>query len=61
MQSIHKRGIPNYQDPIHLIRQDQHNMLCYNGSYHVFYTDDLDRVTCQACLEKLRKAGRLKE
>lgn len=51
---MEKRGIPDYNSPVHLIRQDNHNMYCYYGSWHVFYTDNRKEVTCKKCLEKLR-------
>lgn len=51
---MNKRGIPSYGDPVHMIKQDDHNMICHNGSYHVFYTRNKKEVTCSVCLKKLK-------
>ena len=51
------RGTPHKDDPVHLIRPSirgmgrNQNTYCYQGSWHILYTDDLEKVTCQKCLE----------
>lgn len=57
---LSKRGIPDYNSPIHLMLNDDHNVECYHGSWHIFYTKDLDEVTCPVCLDKLQKQGRIR-
>ena len=60
---INKRGKPDDQGPnsyVHLYKEldshpDYFNVLCNNGSYHLWYTEDVEHVTCPACLERAQK------
>lgn len=61
-----KRGYPDNQKIVHLYKKqyqagmiegrDYHvKVLCNNGSWHIWHTKDVERVTCPVCLERMQK------
>lgn len=59
--AIEVRGIPNTEDPVHLARPVVRylgrniNPYCYNGNWHIKYTEDISEVTCEECLKRKRE------
>lgn len=55
MPNIYKRGKPDNGSVVHYLIKGNDiissNTACYNGSYHIFYTYDKERVTCINCLQ----------
>lgn len=61
-----KRGRPDNQKIVHLYEKQYRagmvegrdynlKVLCNNGSWHIWYTKNVDRVTCPACIERMQK------
>lgn len=52
---ITQRGIPEKDEPVHLIRpsvrglEANKNTYCGTGNWHIYHTDDLSKVTCEKC------------
>ena len=57
--AVTKRGKPD-RETVHFRNDSRYNRfqlklsaqpLCGHGSYHVYWTDNWDEVTCEACIE----------
>lgn len=57
--TIEKRGEPGGGMPIHFRdpRTISLEMYCRTGTFHVFYTDDVAEVNCEACLQDMIETG----
>jgi hypothetical protein len=49
-----KRGRPNNNDVVHYFRGGK-DPLCFNGSWHLNYTIETNKVTCPKCLELMNR------